>query len=662
MVKPGEYIQGRYCVARLLGRGGFGAVYLAEDQRLRRQVAIKEMDASRLDDDELFAAANLFEREALMLAQLDHPNLTHIWDYFQQDGQAFLVMEYVPGQTLRELLIRRQGPLPEAFVIECALQLCDVLSYLHSRRPPLIFRDLKPGNVMVMTADAAHNHAPSPDIQELLARPQIKLIDFGIARLFKPDQTRDTMIIGTPGYAAPEQYGPHQTDERSDIYSLGATLHHLLSGQAPTGWLIPPLSQVAPHVSPGLARIVACATEPDPTRRYQQVSALRRDVETLHPALAVRYAAPVLWEAPAPRMPIEPPRMPIESPTLPPPPGRAPARPREGLPTLAILAVMLLVGVVALIAVVSRAPTQPVPPEDVVTVATSAPAPSATVQPATGEWVIPGATGQIVFGQQGMSDDIGYDLLVATPDGNIRRVTTDGVDLSPAWAVDGRLAFARVVTQNETTAIFVRDINTPQSVEIVAPDGYARYPRWSPDGRALAYAVAPNRFGRFRLAIVDLTTRDIRFPGPEGVAWLDWAQAGLIYAARLSSNAAQDLFVLDARGSPRNLTNTDEFEEEFPAWSPDGERVAYVASPSGGENLNQRHIYVMNADGSGRTRLTRNPGPHTNPVWSPDGQWIAYLSKETSADWQVWAMRANGSAARQITFSPEHKFYLAWGQ
>src|SRR5262245_38440718 len=202
MIAAGSVIQERYRIVHLLGSGGFGAVYLAEDMRLGRRVALKEMREDRLGDDERRVAIELFEREALMLAQLDHPGLTRVWDYFRESGRACLVMEYVPGMTLRDLLRRHGGPLPEGFAVACGVQLCDVLIYLHARRPPVIFRDLKPANVMVAAPD-------EPDPVDLVRTPSdmltFKLIDFGIARLFKPEQPGDTLIIGTPGYAPPEQ-------------------------------------------------------------------------------------------------------------------------------------------------------------------------------------------------------------------------------------------------------------------------------------------------------------------------------------------------------------------------------------------------------------------------------------------------------------------------
>jgi len=661
MINQNELIQQRYRLIRLLGSGGFGAVYLAQDQRLSRTVAIKEIDVARLGPAERVAAEQLFEQEARMLASLDHPGLTRIWDFFQHDQRAFLVMEYVPGATLRDTLQRNGGPLDPPFVLECALQLCAVLAYLHARRPQVIFRDLKPANVMVAEGLGAEDWglgATAPDPQSPVPSPRFVLIDFGIARLFKPEQTGDTLIIGTPGYAPPEQYGQGQTDERSDIYALGATLFQLLSGRVPNTVPLPPLATINPAVSPELARIVARATAVDSAERYQNVEEMRHELLTVARTQPSAAHGQALGEAVVqaswqPQV-VAAHRTPTQFPLQP-----ALARPAQRSSTAMLLVLVLAVlGILAVGAVLISAFNRPGTSRPAAT-----PAAQPTVAAAAQDWLLPDAPGRIVFGQYG--GGVGYNLMLATLDGQPPQALTDaGADFSGALASDGsKIAFARVTVKDKRAAILIGDISTRRFQQVVAPDNYARYPAWSPDGGRLAYTTAPDRLGNFRLAILDLATGQTRLLGPDRVGWVTWSPQGLTYAARLGSAQAQDLFVLDANDVPRNLTNTSDVEEEFPAWSPNGARLAFVGSPAGAENLSQRQIFAIGADGGDRTQLTAGAGAHSNPVWSPDSQWIAYLYQQPgSAIWQVWAMRADGSAPRQLTSDAADKFYLAWGR
>lgn len=654
MLQSGEELLDRYVIKQPLGRGGFGSVSLAEDKRLRRLVAIKELDVSRVPPEDHDEAALLFEREALMLAQLDHPGLTHIWDYFQHDGRVFLVMEYVRGGTLRDLVLR-YGRLPEAFVRDCALQLCDVLAYLHNRTPPIIFRDLKPSNIMLaeQADQPGQPHAP-------LHLSQVKLIDFGIARFFKPDQTSDTMIIGTPGYAPPEQYGQGQTDERSDIYSLGATLHHLLSGQSPAGVLLPPLA----GVSPAFTAIIERATTVEPAGRYTRIADMRADL------LAMANTVPL--DQPAPNTPVvarstprtapQPKSQPAPRAAVPP----APAPSKGGSAGMAVVALVLVFAVAGVVAfwlfnqrtpttaAVEQRPTVTVAAEEVL-VPTQAPK-------VAGDWNLPGVGGRIAYGAR--SDRLAYTVVVATLDGaQPKALSGTGNEYSPAWSPDGQyIAFSRVVVAGRQSAIVVEDANGGNQRQIVPPGSYARYPTWSPDGQEIAFGVGPDRNGPFRLAIINLVSNEIRYPGPQNVAWMSWSSAGLVYAARPQSGAAQDLFVLNSDGSGRNLTNTPDQEEDFPAWSPDTKSLAFVASPAGNAGLAKRQIYRSNADGSGRTAITATAGPSTNPVWSPDGGWIAYLTKATGQGWQVWAHHTADGQHQQLSSDAQDKFFLSWGK
>jgi len=262
MLPPNAVLQGRYAILQKLGQGGFGAVYKVVDQRLAGSVwAIKEMsDAALHDPAEKAQAVAAFQQEAQLLARLVHPNIPRVTDYFAESSRHYIVMEYVPGETLEDRLVRQQMPCSEQEVRRWAEQLCDVLAYLHSQSPPIVFRDLKPGNIM------------------LTPQGQIKLIDFGIARLFKPGRTSDTQVIGTPGFASPEQYGRGQTDGRSDVYSLGVTLHHLLTLYDPTNapFQLPSVRQLQPMVSAQMEQVIARATQQNLQQRFQSVGEMKQ--------------------------------------------------------------------------------------------------------------------------------------------------------------------------------------------------------------------------------------------------------------------------------------------------------------------------------------------------------------------------------------------------
>src|SRR5437762_12174628 len=210
-------LKDRYRILVPLGQGGFGAVYKVEDTYDgNRHLALKEINLSALTAEEIIEATTAFNREVAMLSVLTFPNLPRIYDHFTDREHWYLVMDYIEGETLELYLERTQnGRLALKEVLEIGIQLCTVLEYLHTREPSIIFRDLKPSNVM--RTSSGH----------------LYLIDFGIARHFKPGQPRDTVPLGSPGYAAPEQYGRAQTTPRADIYSLGALLHQLLTGNNP---------------------------------------------------------------------------------------------------------------------------------------------------------------------------------------------------------------------------------------------------------------------------------------------------------------------------------------------------------------------------------------------------------------------------------------------
>jgi serine/threonine protein kinase len=256
-------IHGRYRLSRQLGVGGFGAVYQAEDTALgHRLVALKEMSPRGLKPDEAREATEAFQREALLLAGLAHPSLPRIYERFEEEGRWYLVMDFIAGETLEVYLDKQGGSLPVKEALNLALQLSEVLGYLHRRQPPIIFRDLKPSNVI-----------RAPD-------GQLVLVDFGIARLFKPGQSKDTIAFGSPGYAAPEQYGKAQTTPRSDVFSLGALLHQMLTGIDPSEkpFRFAPLTMPRPA---GLSALIERMVDMDESKRPPSMESVQRELERL---------------------------------------------------------------------------------------------------------------------------------------------------------------------------------------------------------------------------------------------------------------------------------------------------------------------------------------------------------------------------------------------
>jgi serine/threonine protein kinase len=258
-IAPGQVVNGRYQIIRLLGQGGFGAVYQAHDRTLNRPCALKE----NLETSE--EVMRQFNREAQLLANLSHPNLPRVTDFFTLAGQGqYLVMDYVEGEDLQEMLDRSARPLPEAQALGWIGQVCDALTYLHQHQPPIIHRDIKPGNIRITP------------------RGQAMLVDFGIAKLYDSQaHTTAGARAFTPGYSPPEQYGKGPTDERSDIYALGATLYTLLTNQTPpdsvdllTGSAspLPPAHLVNPDAARPVSLAIAQAMDPERTRRFRTVA------------------------------------------------------------------------------------------------------------------------------------------------------------------------------------------------------------------------------------------------------------------------------------------------------------------------------------------------------------------------------------------------------
>lgn len=261
MLKVGDLIDGKYKILNEIGRGGMSTVYLAINEKANKPWAVKEVRKNGISNRELVKQSLMVEIN--LLKKLKHKGLPSIVDIIDQQDNCLIVMDYIEGITL-ENIMQEEGVQPQEKVVDWAIQLCDVLQYLHTRKPAIIYRDMKPSNIMLRSDGS------------------VVLIDFGTAREFKERHVEDTTCLGTQGYAAPEQFGGMgQTDERTDIYSLGATMYRLVTGHNPSEppYEMYPITHWNPRLSTGLEGIIAKCTSKDPKSRYQSVQEVRYALE-----------------------------------------------------------------------------------------------------------------------------------------------------------------------------------------------------------------------------------------------------------------------------------------------------------------------------------------------------------------------------------------------
>jgi serine/threonine protein kinase len=265
-IPPGNRIGGRYVIVRKVAQGGMAAVYEAEEKaNPGMKLALKEMSLQALQREKTELRKDIvesFRREFQLLSTLRHPNLVEAYNYFEEGGRHYFIMEFIEGQTLEQVLdnLPVETFLPSKQVLAWARELCNVLAYLHSQQPRIIYRDLKPGNIMLVS-----------DTE------QTKLFDFGIARFFKAGkQGGDTVRFGTPGYAAPESYSSMQSGPETDIYALGALLHQLLTNHDPTStpFTFESIRSVNPQVPKEIAQAIHAALEPKIKKRPASAEAM----------------------------------------------------------------------------------------------------------------------------------------------------------------------------------------------------------------------------------------------------------------------------------------------------------------------------------------------------------------------------------------------------
>jgi serine/threonine protein kinase/Tol biopolymer transport system component len=658
-------LAGRYRMGHLLGSGGFGAVYFATDERLNRPVAIKVCSTRRLAAHEAAEAADLFQREALTLARLRHPGLTAIWDYFNQEDEWFLVMEYVPGDTLRERLRSAGGPLPLAEALDYANQTCQVLSYLHTQHPPIVFRDLKPGNIMI-----------TPD-------GHVKLIDFGIARLFSPGKTADTVQFGTPGYAPPEQYGG-QTEPRSDIYGLGVVLHQMLTGHNPASspFRLPPARVLNPAVSEALERLIVDATAYNIDHRIGSAGKFCSLLERARSMPVMTQPLPQTGMIGAhttndhridhqPRtLHTSQPRTLHTSQPWPHQPRALPKRPTENG-----VGRGMLVGLLLLLFLAAFGAGGYVLRERIAAAYRQTPSASPSAQAAASPTPpIPAASDPSLLVFIAETEGGGHNLYSAQVrrSRNGEKLVTDQVQqltdfeadfaaALPAISPDGEwIAYTKVYTPDgatvETAEVWLLELENDSERRVLSNYAIARAPAWSPDGTKLAAEVATTgNETRRDIVIYDIEkgTAQLLLGTDDWEGGPTWSPDGteIAYHARVGDVRCTQLFKINVETrKQQQLTDLAEYDcsapdsgDYWPDWGPN-DKIAFgrrnLVQPGSDEEPTNR-VVVWDPSQPSNLQITiyknedRNTGrvyPSDYPRWAGNGEYLLFAEQRSTGD------------------------------
>ena len=662
---PDSILKDRYRITRWLAQGGFGAVYLAADMRHdERPVAIKESLESSP------RAEAQFTREARLLASIDHPGLPRVIDYFSIPDQGqYLVMDYIEGDDLAAILAQAGGRLSETRVLPWILQVCEAVRYLHAQRPPIIHRDIKPANIKI-----------TPDGRAVL-------VDFGIAKLYEESQaTATTARAISPGYSPIEQYGGRGTNERSDIYALGASLYHVLTGQIPpeSVYRRPTQPLASPHdqnptVSARVAHAVLRATAYSAEERFDTIEAfadaLQRSSEDIRT---------VMERAPAAVPPTRPEVLPATATVR---AGRALRtsqllrRPATwvwsgGVISFAIaawwLAARLFIpGAVgtpsaplanALVAPASA--TRPAPaPTATATItaaptATDPPTPTHTPEPTVTATPYGGAGGQwIAFVSVRTGSRQLY--LVRTDGSSLTRVTNSaGNDNSPTWSPDGtRLAFAS--DRGGNWDIYSMLADGSGMVNLTAHAADEQTPAWSPDGQYIAFQ--SNRAGDNDLYIMRADGSEPRLlvggVGDEGFP--AWSPDGQWLAYQSNRDRYYTLYAVRVDGTQDTQLVRPNIGGLAPAWSPDGAQIGFLSFRDGPSKLYRVNFAEALLGSPVIERLSTNSLDDQSPMFSPDGQRVVFTSKRTG-DYEIYVLTLADMTVQRLTTSSGHDQYPAW--
>jgi len=667
-LSAGQILNNRYRIVKLLGQGGFGAVYRAWDMNLDVPCAVKEnLELSQ-------TAQTQFRREASLLATLHHSNLPRVTDHFFIPNQGqYLVMDFIEGDDLKTMLERAGGPLPEGQVLPWIAQVCDALTYLHNQQPPVIHRDIKPANIRITS------------------KGQAVLVDFGIAKVYNANlaTTQGARAI-TPGYSPQEQYGQGRTDGRSDVYSLGATLYTLLTGEVPVESVQRSTSALAmpatlnPSISPNVESAILKAMENSPAERFQSTVDFKVALEktpAIHITGVVSTSSASVAQA-SDRSSTSAPVMQSDNPPQP--------RWRVWAGAAALLVLLGALGFLALQFIprnspgptsvpglvgsqpVGRTATQPssATPRVPAGIAQASPTATRLLPPTPTPVLAPTITPALVIPvpvtpdtsyQRGklayVSRQNGYNQIyvMAPPGGSARDVVPDAPQSkgseSPWWSPSGDfLAFTNLTKNGDPRVALVSALPNSQPKNLNT-DLLGSSPTWSPDGKRIVFSGSKENAGQF--LIVEAATGKLVTqlnPGVQGAGLPAWSPDGAHIAFTTIGSANSDIYVMPASGGvATHLTDTPG-EDYAPAWSPDGKWIAFQSDRKDGGGHSE--IWMMDPSGNNVHQMTTTAGQAwaRAPAWSPDGKWIAYISGSLGQEYgELYVIPASGGEPFLLT-------------
>lgn len=650
--KVGETI-GPYKIVAQIGQGGMATIFKAYQTNLDRYVALKVMHPA-LKEDRSFVMR--LQREATVIAKLSHPNIVAVHDFREYEGIPFLVLQYIEGKTLKDVL--KEQKLNTQQILNIVRPVADALSYAHARG--VLHRDVKPSNILI--DNEGH----------------VYLSDFGLARIAQSGESTASqdMMIGSPHYLSPEQAKSEPVDERTDVYSLGVVLYEMFVGRVPfkaeTTYATilahindppPPPRSINPKVPLAVEQVILKALAKNPNDRYPSVREMMRALENAvrGPREVDEPAAPIplIEYKPSPEVVTPPPQTRVSPPkpsAAPAPRVQKPARraqtPRAWLPfalaLVAFIAFIACLGVGALVIVPAFSST-PTPILITWTTPTRAgvlPTPTATkplVFPAiqsptrpSSPTPVPGLRGKIAYTVATGGNPDQRAIYIADADGtNARAIIEFG--LWPSLSPDGKqIAYYRIREEG----IYIANSDGSAARRIVT--GETCCPQWSPDGKRLMYLQGKLKLGDVKIVIVnpDGSGKD------EVVAGFSpaWSPDGnrIVYTACQPGTTQCGLHIFDLRTQRAVMITRD--DGKTPHWSPRGDKIVYHADSGQGAT----NLFLINPDGSNRTQVTFGKSNTGQAVWSLDGNSIFYRSDQDGRVWGIFVMRADGSARRLL--------------